>query len=147
MAAIPPQAAEGDIDATSSQGQRAPLLVSTLVHTGWVHLAAHSEPARPHVDADQHMFGSSGLGHGEDQPCPRIVDRRAGDAQWVNVPARQGRHRYRRSHGDVPLHLPSSRVERIDRIVFGDHQHMAIHYQRIGIDCPVEFLRPEADES
>ena len=89
------------------------------------------------------MVVSGGLRHGVDDPAARVVDGRAGDAERVDVPARQLGQRHRGADVRPPEDLAGRLVERVDGVVLGRRDHHAADKQRLAVDGAVE-VRPPA---
>ena len=111
--------------------------------SGVGNVALYLDAAVAHRDAHQHVVVSRGLGHGVDQPAGRVVDRRAGDAERVDVAARQVRQRHRGADVPAPDHPPGRLVERVEGVVLGRRDHHGADQQRLAVDRAVQ-VRPPA---
>src|SRR5258708_10949316 len=89
VATVAVQPTEGNIDYPSREGQSRPLLMRLWVHSGRIHQAADFDVSRFDVNADNNMAWPLYLCHSVDQTRLRIVDRRAGDAEGINIATRQ----------------------------------------------------------
>ncbi len=89
VATVAVQPTEGNIDSAPREGQSRPLLMRLWVHSGRIHQAADFDESRFDVNADKNMARPLYLSHSVDQTRLRIVDRRAGDAEGINIATRQ----------------------------------------------------------
>src|SRR5205814_5015499 len=104
--------------------------------------AAGAHPTATGVDAHQYVRGSAGLRDSEDQVGRRVIDGRASDAKWIDIPARKLGERNRCSNVGAPEHLPTTCIERVQRVVLGGDHHVPADDQRLGVHRPVQVYVP-----
>src|SRR5579883_970568 len=87
------------------------------------------------------------LSHCKDQAGRRVVDRRACNAQRINIATRQIIEWHRGAHIGMPANLAGAGVQRVKGIVFCGDDYLSIDYQWLCIDGSIERLLPEACEA
>ena len=103
---------------------------------------SHLHAAVADRDADQHVVVAGGFRHGVDQPVGGVVDRRAGDAERVDVAARQVGQRHRGTDVRPPGDLAGRLVEPVDRVALGRRDHQVADQQRLAVDRAVQVHPP-----
>jgi hypothetical protein len=150
LAAIAEEPAIGDIDQVPSQCQRGTLLVRPWIDPRWIGRAAHAHlPSRDVYAYERVAHGAvrpAQLRDREDEACGGIIDRRASDAQGRDITARQVIATDGRADIGVPVYLACARVEGIERIGLGRHDHHTPDHEWLGIDRTVEVHAPGACE-
>jgi hypothetical protein len=137
IATVTVESSIGNIDAPIGQGQSSTLLVSTRIGARRINAAAEFEGSAVGIHSDEQMSRPTHFSYGKDQVGGWIIDRRASDAQGINVSARKGRERYRRSNVGMPDHAAFVQVKGVERVAFGRHDDPPMHNERFGIDSSV----------
>ena len=141
VTAVSVQAAVVHVDPAVGHHEGGPLLLHGRIHARRVERPG--EPDRPGRGIDGHQdvrrVGSlNDLGDRVHEARSRIFGRRAGDAQRVDVTARQVAQRYGRAHVGAPHHLAGPRVEPVERVILGGDHDSARHEERLSVDVAVE---------
>jgi len=142
VAAVAVEAAERYPHPTLRQRQRPPLLLDGRIHPRRVEAARPGHAALRRVEGVQPVPQRlRELSCHEQAIAVGVIDRGAGDAERIDVPARQGGPTDRSAQVATPQNLAVD-AQCIDRVVFGHRDDSIADHEWLAIDGTVEKAGP-----